>query len=68
MQAAFVAAHGHAVGGIPEGRTTFLAFVAETVCGYLGILVVAHGFILDLTPKKSQTLILNVSGYSAQRL
>ena len=54
MKAAFVTAHGHAVGGIPEGRTTFLALVAETVFGDLGILVIAHIFILDLTPKKSQ--------------
>jgi hypothetical protein len=46
---AFVATDRGHVGRVFEGRATFLALVAQTVCGDLGFLVVAHGTILDLS-------------------
>ena len=46
---AFVATDRGHVGRVFEGRATFLALVAQTVCGDLGFLIVAHGGILDLS-------------------
>ena len=46
---AFVATDRGHVGRVFEGRATFLALVAQTVCGDLGFLIVAHEGILDLS-------------------
>jgi hypothetical protein len=48
VQAAFVATDGHAIGRIFEERTTFLAFVVQSVGGDFGFLVIAHLLIVDL--------------------
>jgi hypothetical protein len=53
VQAAFVATDGHTIGRIFEERTTFLAFVVQSVGGDFGFLVVAHGLIVDRSTIKS---------------
>ena len=53
VQPAFVATDGHTMGRIFEYRTTFLAFVVQSVGGDSGFLVVAHWLIVDLTTIKS---------------
>jgi hypothetical protein len=58
VQAAFVATDGHAIGRIFEYRTTFLAFVMQSVGGDFGFLVIAHLLIVDLTTNKSYDHVL----------
>jgi hypothetical protein len=58
VQPAFVATDGHAIGRIFEERTTFLAFVVQSVGGDFGFLVIAHLLIVDLTTNKSYDHVL----------
>jgi hypothetical protein len=58
VQPAFVATDGHAIGRIFEYRTTFLAFVMQSVGGDFGFLVIAHLLIVDLTTNKSYDHVL----------
>jgi hypothetical protein len=53
VQPAFVATDGHTIGRIFEYRTTFLAFVVQSVGGDFGFLVIAHGLIVDRSTIKS---------------
>lgn len=61
VQAAFVATDGHAVGRIHKNGSTLLALVMQAVCGNTGLLVVAHGLILDRVLNKSHVCFLRCS-------